>query len=33
MQHTTGVPRFGIIRAGSFQALEILGAMASNDWN
>jgi hypothetical protein len=28
-----GVPRFGILRAGSFQALETSGAMASNDWN
>jgi hypothetical protein len=28
-----GVPRFGILRAGFFQALETFGAMASNDWN
>jgi hypothetical protein len=28
-----GVLRFGILRAGSFQALEIFVAMASNDWN
>jgi hypothetical protein len=28
-----GVPRFGILRAGSFQALEIFVATASNDWN
>jgi hypothetical protein len=28
-----GVPGFGILRAGSFQALEIFFAMASNDWN
>jgi hypothetical protein len=31
-----GVPRFGILRAGSFQALVAFGAfgaMASNDWN
>jgi hypothetical protein len=28
-----GVPRFGILRAGSFQTLEIFGATASNDWN
>jgi hypothetical protein len=27
------VPGFGILRAGSFQALETSGAMASNDWN
>ena len=26
-------PRSGILRAGSFQALEIFVAMASNDWN
>jgi len=28
-----GVPTFGKLRAGSFQALETPGAMASNDWN
>jgi hypothetical protein len=28
-----GVPRFGILRAGSFQALETFGATASNGWN
>jgi hypothetical protein len=28
-----GVPRFGNIIAGSFQALETSGATASNDWN
>jgi hypothetical protein len=28
-----GGPRFGILRAGSFQALEIFVATASNDWN
>jgi hypothetical protein len=28
-----GVPGFGILRAGSFQALETFGATASNDWN
>ena len=28
-----GVPGFGKLRAGSFQALETLGAMASNGWN
>jgi hypothetical protein len=28
-----GVPRAGILRAGSFQSLETFGAMASNDWN
>jgi hypothetical protein len=28
-----GVPRFGKISAVSFQALEIFGAPASNDWN
>ncbi len=27
------VPRFGILRAGSFQPLEIPGVMTSNDWN
>jgi ABC-type proline/glycine betaine transport system permease subunit len=27
------VPRFGKIIAGSFQALETFGAMASKDWN
>jgi hypothetical protein len=26
-------PRFGKLRADFFQALENLGAMASNDWN
>jgi hypothetical protein len=28
-----GVPGFGKIIAGSFQALETFGATASNDWN
>ena len=28
-----GVPGFGKIIAGSFQALENRGSMASNDWN
>ena len=28
-----GVPRFGNIIAGSFQALETLGATASKAWN
>ena len=28
-----GVPGFGTLRAGSFQALESRGTMASNDWN
>jgi hypothetical protein len=28
-----GGPKFGILRAESFQALETSGAMASNDWN
>jgi hypothetical protein len=28
-----GVPRFGILRADSFQALETFGAMTSNDRN
>jgi hypothetical protein len=27
------IPRFGILRGGSFQALETFGATASNDWN
>lgn len=27
------VPRFGILRDASFQALETFGAMASNHWN
>jgi hypothetical protein len=27
------VPRFGELRAGSFQPLENRGAMASDDWN
>jgi hypothetical protein len=27
------VPRFGILCVGAFQALEIFGATASNDWN
>jgi len=27
------VPDFGRLRAGSFQSLEIFGAMDSNDWN
>lgn len=28
-----GVPRFGILRAGFFRALETSGAMNSNVWN
>jgi hypothetical protein len=32
-RNSPGVPGFGILRAGSFQALEIFVAMASNDWN
>jgi hypothetical protein len=32
-QNMPGVPRLGILRADSFQALETFGAMASNDWN
>jgi hypothetical protein len=28
-----GVPRLGIPRAGSFQALETSALLASNDWN
>jgi hypothetical protein len=32
-QNLPGVPRFGRISAGSFQALETFGATASNDWN
>jgi hypothetical protein len=28
-----GVPGFGKLRAGSFQALETFGAMASKAWN
>jgi hypothetical protein len=28
-----GVPGFGTLRTGSFQALENFGAMTSNDWN
>jgi hypothetical protein len=28
-----GGPRFGILRAGSFQGLETFGATASNDRN
>jgi hypothetical protein len=28
-----GVPGFGKLRAGAFQALETSGATASNDWN
>jgi hypothetical protein len=28
-----GVPRFGKLRAGSFQPLESRDAMTSNDWN
>lgn len=28
-----GVPGFGTLRTGSFQALEAFGATASNDWN
>jgi len=31
-RNLTGVPKFEILRAGSFQALETSGAMASNDW-
>jgi hypothetical protein len=27
------LPRFGILRAGLFQALETFGAMASKAWN
>ena len=27
------VPRFGKLRASSFEALENRGAMTSNDWN
>jgi hypothetical protein len=32
-QNMPEVPRLGILRADSFQALETFGAMASNDWN
>jgi hypothetical protein len=32
-ENSPGVPRLGILRADFFQALENLGAMASNDWN
>jgi len=32
-QDLPGVPGFGTLRAGSFQALETLGTMTSNDWN
>ncbi|MFM7606511.1 MAG: hypothetical protein ACKO8Z_15115 [Prosthecobacter sp.] len=32
-RNLTEVPKFGILRDGSFQALEIFVAMASNDWN
>jgi hypothetical protein len=32
-QNMPGVPRLGILRAGSFQALETFDATASNDWN
>jgi hypothetical protein len=32
-QNLPGVPWFGILRAGSFQALETFGVTASNDWN
>ena len=28
-----GVPRFGILRSGFFQALEKHGTQTSNDWN
>jgi hypothetical protein len=28
-----GVPKFGKLCAGFFQALETFGATASNDWN
>jgi len=28
-----GVPEFGILRAGSFQALANHGTQTSNDWN
>jgi len=28
-----GVPRFGKLRAGAFQALGTSGAMSSNQWN
>jgi len=28
-----GVPGFGILRAGSFQALANHGTQTSNDWN
>jgi hypothetical protein len=27
------VPRLGILHAGSFQALETSGSLASDDWN
>jgi hypothetical protein len=30
-ENLSGVPRLGILRAGSFQALETFGAMTSND--
>jgi hypothetical protein len=32
-RNVPGVPGFEIPRAGSFQALETFGAIASNDWN
>jgi hypothetical protein len=32
-RNLTGFPKFGILRAGSFHALETFGATASNDWN
>jgi hypothetical protein len=32
-QNLPGVPRFGKLRAGSFQALETSGTMTSNDGN
>jgi hypothetical protein len=32
-QNLPGVPRFGKISAGSFQALETFGATASKAWN
>jgi hypothetical protein len=32
-RNMSGVPRLGIFRTDPFQALEIFGATASNDWN
>ena len=32
-ESSLGVPGFGILRAGFFQALETFGATASNYWN